>query len=504
MNLENQNIEWKESWRDEYLKWICGFANSQGGKIIIGKDDKGNVKGVANAEKLLEDIPNKVRDILGIIVDVNLHSAPEGDYLEIVVEAYPYPINYKGQYHYRTGSTKQELKGAALDRFLLQKHGKRWDGVPMPQVAIEDLSNAAFDNFLRGAVKSSRLGTEVLSEGKDVLLEKLHLMEGPYLKRAAILLFHPEPEKFVTGSYIKIGYFHDHDDLLFQDTVHGHLFEQVEKTLDLILTKYLKASIRYEGLRRVETYPFPESALREALLNAVAHKDYSSGNPVQISVYEDKLILWNAGQLPDDWTVEKLTIKHPSIPFNPDVAATFFWAGLIEAWGRGTIRMVNDCSRAKLPLPRFLVEASGLTVEFQVAPTNLQLKDSGKIASIFGEEFLDELIHIFSAISRDEGLPNLTTEVFREMIVALEEKSLLMVRSMQHQVPMKRKDIISKVGLSNQTSNVKRYFEPLLLLSIIAPTIAERPKSRLQQYFLTELGDKIASFIRSAHLAHED
>ena len=69
---ENQNTEWKESWRDEYLKWICGFANATGGKIYIGMNDSGKVVGVADADKLLEDIPNKVRDVLGIIVDVNL------------------------------------------------------------------------------------------------------------------------------------------------------------------------------------------------------------------------------------------------------------------------------------------------------------------------------------------------------------------------------------------------------------------------------------------------
>jgi predicted HTH transcriptional regulator len=74
MNQENQNIEWKESWRDEYLKWICGFANAQGGKIYIGKTDKGEIIDLKDAAKWLEDIPNKVRDILGILVNVNLLS----------------------------------------------------------------------------------------------------------------------------------------------------------------------------------------------------------------------------------------------------------------------------------------------------------------------------------------------------------------------------------------------------------------------------------------------
>ena len=93
MNNESQNIEYKESWRDEYLKWICGFANAQGGSIFIGVNDKKEVVGVENSKKLMEDIPNKVRDVLGIVVDVNLHEEDGKDYLEIVTEPYPYPVS---------------------------------------------------------------------------------------------------------------------------------------------------------------------------------------------------------------------------------------------------------------------------------------------------------------------------------------------------------------------------------------------------------------------------
>jgi ATP-dependent DNA helicase RecG len=96
---ETQNIEYKQSWRDEYLKWICGFANANGGSIFIGKDDNGNVVGVTDAKRLLEEIPNKVRAVLGILADVNLHTIAQGDIIEIIVEGYPYPVNYKGQYH---------------------------------------------------------------------------------------------------------------------------------------------------------------------------------------------------------------------------------------------------------------------------------------------------------------------------------------------------------------------------------------------------------------------
>src|SRR5690606_39023208 len=102
--------------------------------LYIGKNDRGKVKHLENARKLLEDIPNQVRDLLGLMVDVNLHTENEKDYLIIIVEPYPFPISLRGKYYYRTGSTLQELKGAALTKFLLQRQGKKWDAVPVPHV----------------------------------------------------------------------------------------------------------------------------------------------------------------------------------------------------------------------------------------------------------------------------------------------------------------------------------------------------------------------------------
>lgn len=362
---ESQNIEYKQSWRDEYLKWICGFANANGGSIFIGKDDDGKIIGIADSKKLLEDIPNKVKDVLGILVDVNLHQTKQGNYLEIVVEAYPFPVNYKGQYHYRSGSTKQELKGAALDKFLLQKKGKRWDAVPIPNIKVTDLKQETFDFFRKRAFKSQRIEEDVLNDSNEHLIENLQLKENEYLKRAAILLFHSNPEKFVAGAYIKIGFFETDDDLKYQNEVHGNLFEQIETTMDLLFTKYIKAIISYEGINRVEKFEYPKDAVREALLNAIAHKDYSGGTPIQISVYSNKIIFWNEGQLPENWTAKTLTEKHASRPYNPDIANALFRSGYIESWGRGTIKIINECKKSGIPEPVFTYDSSDIYVEFR-------------------------------------------------------------------------------------------------------------------------------------------
>lgn len=364
---EHQNIEWKESWHNDYFKWICGFANAQGGTLFIGIDDKGNTKHLDNAKKLLEDLPNQVRDLLGLMVDVNLHTQNGADYLEIVVEPYPFPISLRGKYYYRSGSTLQELKGAALAKFLLQRQGKKWDGVPVPNVTVGDLKNDTFDFLRKKATKSKRLEPEDLEGTNQELLEslQLYLEEEKMLKRAAVLLFYPKPEKYVTGAFIKIGYFENEADLMYQDEAHGNLFEQIEKTMDLLFSKYIKALISYEGISRVETYEYPKEAIREALLNAVAHKDYSGGAPIQIKVFKDRIMIWNDGQLPDNWTISNLLKKHASKPYNPDIANTLFRSGYIESWGRGIEKMMNYCLETGIPVPNYSFEGSDFLVEFR-------------------------------------------------------------------------------------------------------------------------------------------
>jgi len=107
--MENQNIEWKESWHDEYLKWICGFANAQGGRLEIGRNDKGVLVGLPNGKRLLEELPNKIRTTMGIVADVNFYQENGFDYIIIDVMAHPNAISYRGKYYLRSGSTNQEL-----------------------------------------------------------------------------------------------------------------------------------------------------------------------------------------------------------------------------------------------------------------------------------------------------------------------------------------------------------------------------------------------------------
>ena len=360
---ESQNIEYKESWRDEYLKWLCGFANAQGGTIYIGVDDAGNVVGVKDVKKLMEDIPNKIQSGLGIVADVNKHTKDGKDYLEIKVSPSSFPISYHGEFHYRSGATKQQLTGIALTEFITKKTGVRWEDVTVDGITVDDLDAESFKIFRREALRSKRMTEAELNISNEELLSKLKLLSNGKLKRSAVLLFYGDPSIVQNGSYVKVGKF-ERGTVAYHDDLEGSLISTADKIVDLIYLKYLKAKITYEHDRRVETYPFARNAIREAIYNAIAHNCYMYGTPIQIRIEEEQIIISNRCILPEGWTAETLMQPHDSIPYNPDIANVFYRAGYIETWGQGIQKICDECTALGAELPKYEIIGTGLRVYF--------------------------------------------------------------------------------------------------------------------------------------------
>ena len=405
-NKEKHNIEWKVVWKDEYLVGVCGFANAQGGKFLIGVDDNGKVVGIKDARKLLESLPSKIRDAMGIVVDVNLCKENNLEYIEIDVPAYPIAISCKGSYYYRSGSTTQKLTGVELESFILRKRGATWDNVPHPLVKIEDLDQNAIQKFKELAIRKKRIDDTILEEDTETLLDKLHLISNGYLTNAALLLFSKDPERYFTGAFIKVGFFETDADLIYQDEVRGSLFEQIDKVIELIFFKYMKAKISYDGLQRVEEYFVSEASMREAILNAIVHKQYESGVPIQISVYKDKLYITNVGKLPDHWTEETLYQKHGSKPYNPNIAHVFYLAGHIESWGRGIEKIFDSCIENDLPMPKYYINPTDIMIEFD-APQRLVIdnfsKVNDRVTDRVTDRVNDNMVKVLNIISEDPG-----------------------------------------------------------------------------------------------------
>ena len=445
---ESQNIEWKESWRDEYLKWICGFANAQGGKIYIGCNDDGEIVGVEDSKKLMEDIPNKITQSLGIVADVNLLEKDDKEYIEIVVPAYSTSISYKGVYHYRSGSTKQVLTGPALESFLNGKRGVTWDNMPIPAFTMADVEDSVVNKFKELAAKKGRIEPSLLEESKEVLLEKLHLTSGGYLTNAAMMLFSKDPEKWQLGAYVKVGYFETDADLMYQDEVRGSLIEIVHKIIELIYFKYMRAKITYVGMQRRERYFVPEAALRETLLNALCHSQYNYGVPIQISVYADKMYIANCGRLPDNWTAENLMGKHASRPYNPNIANVFYLAGFIESWGRGIEKICEACKADDLPMPEFTINPGDIMVKF-TATEDRVVHGPGKVTDRVGVKVG---VEVGEVLSDGEKMVLELLEIDPGMTyVSMAEKLSVSEKTIYKRMKMLRdKGIIVRVGTDKQ------------------------------------------------------
>ncbi|MBN2801524.1 MAG: putative DNA binding domain-containing protein, partial [Deltaproteobacteria bacterium] len=368
---ESQIVEFKESWRDEYLKHICAFSNTEGGTLFIGIKDNGEVVRVKKVKKLLEDIPNKVVQVLGVTVSAQVKTKDYYETIEISVPASSVPISLYGKFYVRSGSTVQELKGHELRDFILRKDNITWDEIIVPGATLDDLDKEAIIKFAAKAANANRLPYEVASDKAEVILRNLDLInEKDELTRAAVLLFRKRSGQYIRTAIVKIGRFGESDaDLISHDVIEGNLFEQVDNIMDILRIKYLHSIISYEGLYRKETLEYPEDALREAILNAIVHRDYGDQSDITIKVFNNRIVIWNSGTLIAPLNIEKLMETHPSKRRNSLVANAFFRTGQIEAWGRGIKLMINECKIAKLPNPTIEEHIGGILVTFFVNAT---------------------------------------------------------------------------------------------------------------------------------------
>ena len=238
---ECQNVEFKSIWKDEYLKWICGFANAQGAVMYFGVNDDHEVVGIDNVDKLMEDIPNKIVNAMGLVVDVNLHEQDGLEYIEVVIEPAGVPISYKGKFYYRSGSTMQELTGTALTDFIMRKLNVTWDAATEPSAKMDDIDPEAIKYFLDRAIREGRINESARNDSIEQLLRKLHLIneENGNITLAALLLFGKDVERWNMTVSFRIGRFGSSQaDLIIQDKIVCPLIMMPNRIIEVLRTKY--------------------------------------------------------------------------------------------------------------------------------------------------------------------------------------------------------------------------------------------------------------------------
>ncbi len=360
--VESQTVEFKQIWKDEYLKTICALSNTDGGEFYIGISDDGKVVGVERIESYLESLLNKINNRLGLLVDISIERLKQKYVIKITIEKTYAPVSYNGKFYKRSGSNTIELNGTNLTNFLLKRYGKTWDDIAVEKFTIDEINLETIEKFKMWTKKRAPFIEK--EENLKILLERLNLYDGKYLKRAAVLLFGKNPQKYFIQSHSKIGKFLSDSELLTSDIIEGNLFEQLEKIIDILRAKYLHSYISYDGLNRVETLEYPYEAVREAVINALIHRDYTDTTVLQIRVYEEKIVFSNGATLSTEVPIEKFKENHISKPFNPIIANMFYKAGFVESWGKGTNNMVDDCLKMGLVEPEYNYTFASVQVTF--------------------------------------------------------------------------------------------------------------------------------------------
>jgi ATP-dependent DNA helicase RecG len=356
---EGQTVERKESlsqWRD-IVETCAAFASAQGGKVFIGVRDRGPITGVQVGKGTLEDLANKIAQSTSPKLVPAITTLKEAGATVIAVEvaenatkpvyAFDKPLR-------RSGRTNQVLSPSEAAELYMQTRGRTWDYTVVADAGMGDVAPDKVKRFVERARAARRLQIEPSKPAKQVL-RQLKLVRDDEPTVAGVLLFGHSPTRFLPQATVRCARFKGESEVTFLDmqVIESSVIEQVEAVMEFA-RRNLAMAVKIEGaLERTEEWEYPLEALREAVINAVCHRDYASPASVQVRIFDNRLEVWNPGGLPPELTVKDLRRSHASIPRNKLVADAFFLIGFVEQFGTGTQRMIEQLRQAGLPEPEF-------------------------------------------------------------------------------------------------------------------------------------------------------
>lgn len=361
LRSESEDVEWKQSlgeWK-EIVVAIAAMASLHGGQICVGVEPTGRVCGVELGKGTLEDLANKIAQSTSPRVVPSISSIKRDRKTIIVVsvpESTPKPVYAFDRPYRRSGKTNQRLSQEEAMRLFMSSRGVTWDQSTIADATVaEDIDPALVRRFLLAARSERRW--EVPDEtAVDRVLRQLGLMQDGKLTVAAVLLFGRNPQRLLTQAMVRCARFKGTTEVHFLDmkVIQGDIVEQVGEVMSFI-KRNTRMAAEIKGLRREETWEYPLEGLREAVVNAICHRDYASSANVQIRIFDDRLEVWNPGDLPEGMTVDDLRRPHESKPRNKLIANAFFLIKYIEQFGTGIQRILDDCRAQQLPEPNFEV-----------------------------------------------------------------------------------------------------------------------------------------------------
>ena len=368
---ENERVEFKQSLseRKQILEAISAFSNSKGGTVVIGIHPNNKVHGVTIGANTLENLSNEIKQNTDPTIFPSIEIASIGSKRLIVIHVQEYPVKpvwTSDRVFLRVGRTNQRASAEKIRQMIQRAQPYRWDQHTPRGSKLSDIDSSRIRAFYK-AVEEERSALIVGSKSLTAVLAKLHLLNEKKPNAAAILLFGMNPQSYFVQSQVRCARFkgRDTDEFLdlkvFEDTI----IEQVPSILEFI-ERHLRVSAKVTGkAQRSEAWEIPKEAIREAVINAICHRDYEDTGNVQVRIFDDRIEIWNPGILPEGLSIESLRGEHRSQPRNNLIANCFYRLKYIEQWGTGTNRMIRLCKRSGVPEPSFRQEHGSFVVTFK-------------------------------------------------------------------------------------------------------------------------------------------
>lgn len=380
---ESETLEFKKSLSliEPALKSLCGFLNNHGGEISFGRTNDGSIIGIDSTDHSLRKLSQQITSRIKPEINPSIRVIKENDKNLIVVTVpggmnKPYFLD--GIAYIRVGTETRVMPPDELKRMILTNNQPPWDTEICPGATIKDIDTAAVNEFLSKAKDERRLdvgtGTSV-----PTILDKLHLLKEGKPTNAAILLFGKDPQRFIPQSEVRCGHFSGADittPCISMKVLTGPLMQQIDESVSFVLFAIRKSAWVVPGkTRREEHWDYPPEAVREAVINALCHRNYRSVAQTQVRIFDGQLQIVNPGRLPNVLTVESLKTDHLSLPRNKVIADLLFLAGFIEQWGSGTLHMLKACREYSLPDPEFREVDDSFSVTFTRSSLNRLLEN---------------------------------------------------------------------------------------------------------------------------------
>ena len=460
---ESATLEIKRSTGElrEAMQTLCAFANGKGGRVVIGAKPGGELVGQQVSEQTLHDLAAaRERFEPPLVVEIETVGVVPGRaaiVLSVSGASDSVPFTFDGRPFERVGNTTRKMSQERYEALLLQRaHSRRrWENQEADELTIKDIDRDEVFRIVRIIQSIGRL-TGPVGKGLPDVLDRLGLRKDGKVLRAGVVLFGKTFLPDYPQCELRLARFRglDKTEFLDQRQLRGPAFKLLEEA-EIFCQRHfpLPAKIVPGQMRRVETPLIPPDAMREILVNALIHRDYTiAGGAVSLAIFDDRVEVWSAGRYPAGITAEMLTRDHPSVQRNPLIAEVFYRTGLIEKWGRGTNRVAEMCGARGIAPPEFAEIGGAAVVTFRVT-----VRQTG------GE----------GAESRAES----RAESLERRVLALAQGG-----------EVSKAGMAAALGLRTVTGQLNRAVAGLLGQGLLSLTLPATPKSRLQKYRLTDKG----------------